>query len=141
MRALIDTCAVVGAMQKRETFSSDSQNAVLSCCGGEWDGFITAKALTDSYYLTHQKLHDIPKTRDVIARLCYIFDVPDTAASDVRNAILSDVSDFEDAVMTETALRSGIDCIETGNIRDYLHLKVPAISPEEFIGRYRGSVR
>ena len=53
------------------------------------------------------------------------FDVLDTAGIDCRKALSSDISDFEDAVMTETALRANMDYIVTRNERDYIKSPVP----------------
>ena len=55
------------------------------------------------------------------------------SASDIRNAITSELTDYEDAVMTETALRSGMKCIVTRNVKDYRKSPVPVYTPAEFI--------
>ena len=57
----------------------------------------------------------------------------DTSASDIFHALASETSDFEDAVMIETALRFHADCIVTRNIKDYKKSPVPIYSPEEFL--------
>ena len=51
----------------------------------------------------------------------------------LRKALIADVSDFEDAVMMETAKRMNADCIVTRNIRDYINSPVPVMSPEQFV--------
>lgn len=57
----------------------------------------------------------------------------DSAADDVLRAIPSEVSDFEDAVMIETAVRSGMDCIITRNTKDYARSVIPVYTPEQFV--------
>ena len=52
---------------------------------------------------------------------------------DIRKAISAEVSDFEDAVMIETAVRSGADCIVTRNTKDYSKAPIPVYAPEAFI--------
>ena len=52
---------------------------------------------------------------------------------DCRRAISSDVSDYADAVMVESAVRSGVDCIVTRNIRDYSKSPVPVYLPTDFL--------
>ena len=61
------------------------------------------------------------------------FDVLDTAGIDCRKALSSDISDFEDAVMTETALRANMDYIVTRNERDYVKSPVPVCTPSELL--------
>ena len=72
-------------------------------------------------------------TRDVLTKLCVLFGLLDTTALDIRKAISAEISDFEDAVMVETAVRSGVDCIVTRNTKDYSKAPIPVYAPAEFI--------
>lgn len=45
----------------------------------------------------------------------------------------SNMTDYEDAVMLETALRSGCDYIVTRNLKDYKNVSIPAYSPSDFL--------
>ena len=57
----------------------------------------------------------------------------DSAAIDVLQSLSSDISDFEDAVMVETAKRASVDCIVTRNQKDYAKSPVPVFGPGEFL--------
>ena len=59
---------------------------------------------------------------------------------DCRRAIPSKISDYEDAVMIETALRTETDCIVTRNIRDYSKAEIPVYTPSEFIQKLQESM-
>ena len=133
MRALLDTCVIVDALQNREPFCKDAQTIFLLSANRQFEGFLTAKAITDIYYLTHRQTHSDKDTRDILTKLFALFQLRDTSAMDIRNAISAEVSDFEDAVMIETAVRSGMDCIVTRNTRDYTHAQLPVYTPAEFI--------
>ncbi len=133
MRAVIDTCVIVDALQSREPFCRDAQAIFLLCANRRFEGFLTAKAVTDIYYLTRRQTHSEKAARDILTKLCELFVLEDTAAADIRSAISADISDFEDAVMVETALRSGADCIVTRNIRDYAKAPIPVYLPEDFV--------
>ncbi len=133
MRAVIDTCVIVDALQNREPFYKDAQTVFLMCANRQYEGFLTAKAITDIYYLTHRQTHSDTATRDILTKLCALFGLLDTAALDIRKAISAEISDFEDAVMIETAVRSGVDCIVTRNVKDYSKSPIPVYSPESFI--------
>ena len=69
MRAVIDTCVIVDALQSREPFCEDAQAVFLLAANRQFEGFLTAKAVTDIYYLTHRKTHSDPETRDVLTKL------------------------------------------------------------------------
>lgn len=71
-----------------------------------------------------------------MAKLFLIFQISDTAAMDVQKALASNVQDYEDAVMIETAVREGFDCIVTRNIHDYSKSTIPVYSPDEFFKHY-----
>ena len=124
MRAVIDTCVIVDALQSREPFCKDAQSIFLLCANRQFEGFLTAKAITDISYLTHWQTHSDKATRDVLTKLC---------ALDIRKAISAESSDFEDAVMVETAVHSGVDCIVTRNTKDYTKAQIAVCTPEEFI--------
>lgn len=133
MRALIDTCVVIDALQAREPFCKDAQQIFLAVANHRTVGFLTAKSATDIYYLTHRHTHSDQETRRVLSTLFSLFELLDTAGIDCRRAIASELTDYEDAVMVESALRSGVDCIVTRNLKDYEKSAVPAYSPSAFL--------
>lgn len=133
MRALIDTCIIIDALQAREPFAGDAQQIFLAVANKRVVGFLTAKAATDIYYLTHRHTHNDQDTRTVLSTLFSLFELLDTAGMDCRRAISSELTDYEDAVMVESALRSGVDCVVTRNLRDYKKSPVQVYSPSEFL--------
>lgn len=133
MRVLIDTCIVIDVLQHREPFWNDSYRVMLAIANRHADGFVSAKSLTDIYYLTHRMTHDDKKTRKIISSLLIAVDLLDTAGIDCRRALSADISDYEDAVMAETAVRSGMDCIVTRNLRDYKNVPIPVYTPVELL--------
>lgn len=138
MRALIDTCVVVDALQSREPFCRDAQTLFLLCANQRFEGCLTAKALTDLYYLTHRQTHSDAATRAILTKLCTLFILLDTTAMDARNALGSAVADYEDAVMVETAVRTGVDCLVIRNLKDYRKAPLPVYAPADFIARLDG---
>lgn len=133
MRALIDTCIIIDALQKRKDFYKDAESIFLLCANCRFIGLLTAKSFTDIYYLTHKQTHDDKTTRTILMKLCDLFDILDTTKIDVTNAIFSDVSDFEDAVMIENGLHFNVDCIVTRNTNDFSKSKIPVYAPTKFI--------
>lgn len=137
MRALIDTCIVIDALQSREPFCKDAQEIFLAVANKQFTGFLTAKSVTDIYYLTHRHTHSDKETRIVLSKLFSLFELLDTAGMDCCKAISSDISDYEDAVMVESALRANMDCIVTRNIKDYTKSSVPIYAPADFLQRIK----
>ena len=52
---------------------------------------------------------------------------------DCRKAISSEISDYEDAIMVETAIRSEMDCIVTQNVKDYAKSSFLVYEPIAFL--------
>lgn len=137
MKALIDTCVVMDFLQHREPFADDAKAIFLAAACGQFNGYITAKSATDIYYLIHRCTHSDSEARDKLNSLLSIVSMLDTTAMDIFHSLSSDTSDFEDAVMIETASRSHIDCIITRNQKDYKKSAVPVYIPEDFLKKFK----
>lgn len=133
MKVLIDTCVIIDALQNREPFSKNAQDIFLLAANRRIDAFITAKSITDIYYLMHRVTHSDKDTRNVLSRLFVLYGLADTVGTDCRYALSSEVSDYEDAVMIETAVRTQMDAIVTRNTKDYSKSAVPVLTPEGLI--------
>lgn len=135
MKVLLDTCVVVDVLQKREPFYQNAMDIFLSISNRELEGVLTAKSLTDIYYIIRRSLHNEMETRKYLNTLFVLFDVEDTFSIDCQLALQSKMKDYEDAIMVETALRIGVDCIVTRNIKDYELSTIPVLSPEQLLAQ------
>lgn len=63
-----------------------------------------------------------------MSKLLTLFHLLDTTSLDCRKAISSEISDHEDAIMVETAIRSEMDCIVTRNVKDYVNLLLKCVN-------------
>ena len=133
MTAVIDTCVLLDVLTNREPFFKNSYNVFLAASYKKYIGFITAKSVLDLYYMSYRTFHSDQQTRNTINKIFPLFKLADTTAEDCRIAIYSQTSDFEDAVMIETAKRINADCIVTRNLRDYSVSPIPVFSPEDFL--------
>ena len=133
MRVLIDTNVVIDVLQRREPFFVDSHAIVLACAQGVIEGWFAAKAVTDVCYVMHRFFHENEPCLDAVRKLYKLFRIADTTASACLQASFSLVSDYEDAVMDETAKELRADCIVTRNVGDYAHSTVRAIEPKDLI--------
>ena len=133
MNALIDTCVIIDALQGREPFREDAENLFLAAANMRCTAYITAKSVTDIYYLMHRAFHNDADTRKALGNLFTLFELLDTAGLDCRKALLSQIRDYEDAVMVESAIRTDMDCIVTRNIRDFVGCPIPVYTPDKFL--------
>lgn len=120
MKALIDTCVIVDVLQKREPFYKAAMDIVLAVSNRRCLGVLTAKSMTDIYYILRRSIHNEKDVRELLRVLFTLFDVEDTFSTDCQLAIGSPMKDYEDAIMVQTGLRVGADCIVTRNLKDYV---------------------
>ena len=112
MKALIDTCIVIDVLQKREPFCNAAMDIFLAVSNRRFIGVLTAKSITDIYYILHRSLHNESETRKAVSILFTLFEVADTLASDCRNAL---------------------SYIITRNKKDYTSSSAAVLSPDEFL--------
>ena len=133
MKVLIDTCVIIDALQNRQEFAENAQKILIAVANRAFEGFISAKSVTDIYYLTHKQTHSNSQTRMILQSLFSLVNIVDTLALDCMNAMSSPMSDYEDAVMSETSFRECMDYIVTRILRDYTKSKVPVLKPADFL--------
>ena len=73
MRVLIDTCVIIDALQNRAGFAENARCIFLEVANRSFIGYITAKSVTDIYYLTHKQTHSDEQARIILKKLFFGF--------------------------------------------------------------------
>ena len=139
MKVLLDTNVLLDTIEARREFFDDSSMVVL--LAAEYDGFIAATGVTDIYYIEHKRNHSKEKTKAIMNKLFKLFNILDTTSEDCRNALRSDISDYEDAILVESAKRNNIECIVTRNVKDFKDSNIPVYTPVKFLELLREKSR
>ena len=137
MKALIDTCVIVDILQKRDPFYPAAMEILLAVSNKKCTGILTAKSITDIYYILRRSIHNEQEVRKLIRVLFTLFEVVDTFSIDCELALSSTIKDYEDAIMVETGSRVGAECIVTRNLKDYKLSALPVLSPDQFLEQMR----
>ena len=133
MKALIDTCVIVDILQKRDPFYPAAMEILLAVSNKKCTGILTAKSITDIYYILRRSIHNEQEVRKLVSVLFTLFEVVDTFSIDCELALSSTIKDYEDAIMVETGSRVGAECIVTRNLKDYKLSTLPVLSPDQFL--------
>ena len=133
MNILLDTCVLLDYLQGREPFFDSALNIMIGIANRDYSGFISANSMTDLFYIIHRSTKSDIETLKIITRLSEIVSILDTTAEDCIRAMHSQMGDYEDAVMAETAHREQMDYIVTRNKADYSLSRTPALTPDEFL--------
>ena len=132
-KVLLDTNVVLDFLLKRESNYRDAQIIIEEIVNGNIHGYITASMATDIFYIL-QKTNGKTFALNSLADLLIILDVLTVYRDDVYSVLHSDWDDFEDALQTHVAIRSGMNAIVTRNVKDYRKVKnIDIILPHDFI--------
>ena len=108
MKVLIDACVIVDVLQRREPFYKAAMDIVLAISNRRCLGVLTAKSVTDVYYILRRNIHNEEEVRKLLRILFTLFDVEDTFSTDCQLALGSPMKDSEDAIMVQAAVRVGL---------------------------------
>ena len=133
MKVLIDTNVLIDALTSREPWNKSAEQIFLFAANNSANMYISASEATDIYYFIRKYCHDTASAKRTMEKLYSLFGILDVMKEDCIQALASPVKDYEDAVLCEVAIRSGMDYIVTRNIKDYANSRVQAVLPDDFI--------
>ena len=133
MDILIDANIILDVLFQRDPFYENSMQIVQSCIKGHVVGFVSAHTVTTMWYLLRHEfsLEERRKMFKLVFSWCRIASV---GQSELLSALDRDsFPDFEDCVQDECAASVHARYIITRNKKDFVHSKIPALLPAEFI--------
>ena len=113
MRVMVDTNIVLDVLLKREGFFKQSKSVLSLCEERKKQGFVSASAVTDIFYLTRNALGSLEDTYKVIGSLLNILKVLTVTNQDVILAFQQKARDFEDCLLATCAKSNKCDGIVT----------------------------
>lgn len=117
-KVLLDLNIILDMLNKR----MDHESALLIfdfCVKKKVKGYICSHEVTTlSYFLEKQK-YDVIKRNKIINNLLDHLSVLTAHEKILRKALVSDIGDYEDAVIDELALNEQIDYIITRDLKDF----------------------
>ena len=136
MKVLLDTNILLDVLEKRIPYFSDSYQVFMKAAGNEIEAIIGAGSITDIYYVLKRNSKNAQQALGLTINMMQIVTPVDTKAIDVQEATKMGFSDFEDAVVTATAIRESVDYIITRNAGDFSASPIPAIQPSDFLAMF-----
>lgn len=131
MKILIDTCVILDLIENREPFVEDAKKIFLMVAQNKISAYVTACSIKDIYYLSHKHNHSNEESKQIVKSLLKLVNVLDVNGKDLSNALASEMSDYEDAVLAQSCQRNEIKYIVTRNIKDFVNSPIPAILPSK----------
>ena len=135
MKIVVDTNVIIDILCKREPFFEDSYKALNKCIGNH-TLIVSASAITDIFYIARKYIGS-EQAKECIRNLLDLIKISDTRGADIEKALSSDVSDFEDAVVSAIAERQKAKYILTRNTKDFEKSKILSITPHDYLNIHK----
>lgn len=132
MKILFDTDITLDLLLDREPYSDVAATLFSKAERKELNGYLCATTITTIHYLA-SKVIGLRRARNSIRKLLSFLEVAAVNHTVIEGALEGKIRDFEDGVISESALIVEARAIITRNIRDYRDSKVPAYTPDEFL--------
>ncbi len=132
VRILIDTNIIIDVALIREPFFADSDRILKFSEQGNLEGYISGSTFSDFYYIL-RKSRGKDWTLQFLQKLvsfCNIATVDDRV---IRQALTSNIQDFEDAIQYSAAIASELDGVVTRNPKDFTDKTIPVFTPKKLI--------
>ena len=133
MKVFFDTNVIIDAITSRDYNYRDSQLLVIKAARKEIIGYISAKQITDIYYILRKYVSDELKRRIVVKQLCDTFEILPLLPADISYCISSEISDYEDAIIDEAAKVYCIPYIVTHDIKHFKNASTLVMSPHDLL--------
>jgi predicted nucleic acid-binding protein len=133
---LLDTNVVLDALLRREPFVVEAREIFQMAESGAIKAFVCATTLTTIDYLA-AKAVGATKARKLMTLILSLCEVAPVTRAVLEDAIASSLTDFEDAVLCQAALASGLETIITRNGKDFRGCGLSVYSPREWLAASR----
>ncbi len=132
MKLMVDTNVILDVWLAREPFWQDSARLLAKLETNKAEGYICPTTITTLHYLGRKTLGE-RNTRELLESLLSICKIGKLSSKIFKEALSSEVKDFEDAVIEAVSLASKVDAIATRNIKDYKHSRIPVLEPAAIV--------
>lgn len=137
VKVLIDTNIFIDVFAAHPAFVKSSK-AVLDLCEQNLaDGFASASAITDMFYLIRKLLHDSEKAYEALGHILNIVKVLPVTNEDVLTAYAAHAPDFEDCLQATCAKANHCSAIVTRDKKGFQQFGIRLLSPEEFVELFK----
>jgi predicted nucleic acid-binding protein len=134
VKVLIDTNIILDFCLSRERykyakaiFEATENNKIKAILG--------AQSIPTVYFYLQQELNHIQAV-EFIKDISQKFVICDLTLKIIQDSVKLEFSDYDDALLADTAFKESCDYIITNNVKDFKKSKVNAIRPVQFIKEF-----
>ena len=131
-KVLIDINILIDMITERADFHSAT--AVFDLCAKrKIKGFVCSHEITTLSYFLERFSFPPAKSANVIVGILDTMTVLPATEGIFREALLSPIKDFEDAVIEVSAIKEQVECVVTRNLKDFQIGRIDCYTGAEFL--------
>lgn len=131
-KVFLDTNVILDYYLDREEFSNDAEAIFALGYSKVCSLFVSALTFANIAYIARKKFTG-NTIYSVLDSLQELVDVTSVDSNVVRESVVLQSKDFEDALQFNSAKIAGMDCIVTRNIKDFASFDMEVMTPGEFL--------
>ena len=131
-KIVIDINVLMDFLFKRQGHEKAAQIFKL-CLDEKIKGLVCAHEITTLYYFINKTVKDKVKIKKTLSFIINRFEIIEINSEILEKALVSEISDYEDAVIEVSSIKKKAEYILTRNIKDFKKSIIKAITPEELI--------
>jgi predicted nucleic acid-binding protein len=132
LKIIFDTNIVLDVLLDREPFSTSAALLFSKVEKGELSGYLCATTITTIHYLICKAL-GTRHAQKYVGNLLSLFEIAPVNRAALEEALRSRFEDFEDAVIHEASIHSGVQALVTRDSKGFRRATIPVYSPDELL--------
>jgi len=129
---LLDTNVILDVFLERSPFAVPAARLLSLIEAGHFQGYVSASSFPVLFYIMSREASR-EVARSSLEKLHTLLNIAPVDERVVSRALVSDFSDFEDAIQYYSALGVKAHFIITRNTRDFSASELPVFSPDEML--------
>ncbi len=135
MRVLVDTNILIDILCMREDFYDEAEKVFVWGLKNKIHILITDISYINALYVGKRYGYSVESLKSSLYKIAKFSELAIIDNDIVKESLLSDWNDVEDATQYYAAISNMADCILTRNTNDFKMSTIPVYSPKEFISK------
>lgn len=132
MKVLLDTDVILDFILQCQPFYTQAKEIFVRLAKGDFEAYVCDITILNIFYIARKQFDSAP-IRGEISKLLQLVNICSANHQILQSALISPISDFEDAVQNEVAVRENLDAIITRNVKDFTNSELKIYAPDDFI--------
>jgi len=131
-KVFVDTDVCIDLLSGRKPFQYAAEILFSMADSGKLKIYVSSLSFSNIDYILRSQYNPV-NSRMILAKFKTMVHVLAVDNAIIDLAIVSDFSDFEDAIQYFCAIQNGLHVIITRNLRDYKKSAIKVITPETYL--------